>query len=361
VDLRGTGTSEPALICRDAIKRTRDLERCHEKWSAEIDLDSFRTQMIVSDLRYVLTELSLEKVSVYGVSYGTHVATEFTRSFPHMVEGLVLDSPLPRGVDVLSPLAKNAQWALNEVLLSCQKEGTCGPDLSLNRLAALVARLDQESQGAQYSGLQFLSQLSSRLYSPEVLRHLPYFILSAEKGDFRILKGLSDQLAGGRFAWGMHLSVQCAERFALTDAEKIERADSVVLPAFQPALSARDYASYCEIWKVRPEMALGPAAPIDVPTLVLSGRWDGVTPPEYARLAVRDLSHVRVVELPNLGHGAGMASCGSLWIRAFLDAPEKSLAELEVHCKRPESPYFLTTMPSEDSVQIMVAELLHTL
>ena len=60
----------------------------------------------------------------------------------------------------------------------------------------------------------------------------------------------------------------------------------------------------------------------DVPALLLTGRFDPVTPVEAARLVVRTLTRAYVVEFPTLGHGVwSQSACARRIGLAFLAAP----------------------------------------
>ena len=61
----------------------------------------------------------------------------------------------------------------------------------------------------------------------------------------------------------------------------------------------------------------------DIPTLVLAGEYDPVTPPEQSKHAAESLSHSTFVKFPGLGHGAVFASpeCPEIIFRAFLADP----------------------------------------
>lgn len=94
-------------------------------------------------------------------------------------------------------------------------------------------------------------------------------------------------------------------------------------PELAPAFSARGAFDVCRA-------AGHPAAPpaenrpveSDVPTLLLTGRLDPVTPSEWARLAARTLARSRVVLFPTLAHRAFSSSiCARRIGLAFVEAP----------------------------------------
>jgi hypothetical protein len=89
----------------------------------------------------------------------------------------------------------------------------------------------------------------------------------------------------------------------------------------------RDTASFldlCRKWNVP---ALGPAADVpvtaNVPTLLLSGEFDPITPPPFGRAAAETISPSYVFEFPAYGHGAMTSgNCPNTLINAFVRDPE---------------------------------------
>jgi pimeloyl-ACP methyl ester carboxylesterase len=59
----------------------------------------------------------------------------------------------------------------------------------------------------------------------------------------------------------------------------------------------------------------------DVPTLVMAGEFDPVTPPAWGRHAAETLSCAHFYEYPGVGHGASTQECGREMVRAFWDDP----------------------------------------
>ena len=61
----------------------------------------------------------------------------------------------------------------------------------------------------------------------------------------------------------------------------------------------------------------------DVPTLLLAGEFDPVTPPEWAETAARHLANAHLFVFPAVGHGVlDSHVCAADLVRAFLAAPQ---------------------------------------
>jgi hypothetical protein len=80
----------------------------------------------------------------------------------------------------------------------------------------------------------------------------------------------------------------------------------------------------------------------DVPTLVLSGEVDPITPPGWGESVARHLTAATHITMPATGHGVIGTPCGATLIRDFID--RGSTQGLDTSCvsqvKRP--PFFLT-------------------
>jgi pimeloyl-ACP methyl ester carboxylesterase len=60
-----------------------------------------------------------------------------------------------------------------------------------------------------------------------------------------------------------------------------------------------------------------------IPTLLLAGEFDPVTPPQWAYLAAQGLSHSYTFTFPGIGHGVlDSDTCASHLVRAFLADPQ---------------------------------------
>jgi hypothetical protein len=67
-----------------------------------------------------------------------------------------------------------------------------------------------------------------------------------------------------------------------------------------------------------------------VPTLILSGEVDPITPPSWGQRVAEHLSRSRHVVAPATGHGVVLTPCGMKMIREFIEAG--SAESLDVSC-----------------------------
>jgi hypothetical protein len=130
---------------------------------------------------------------------------------------------------------------------------------------------------------------------------------------------------------GMTLSVFCADDLiGRTEQEYLDK--RLALPEqlvnrSRPDLTAR-YGPFatCRMWSVKQaDPSVKQPLVSDIPTLVLEGEFDPVTPPEYGRLVASHLPNSTFYNFPNAGHNVvTTVECARQAARAFFDNPAKT-------------------------------------
>jgi len=298
IDQRGTGTSAPSLACPetdDATDETRGaaLEACRARVIASgHDPAAFTTANNAADIALARKALGYREWNLFGVSYGTRLALTVLRDHPEGIRSVVLSSVVPLEADLLGDLAGNAERAFQRVFASCAADAACvasHPDLEA-RFHDVVHALDttpgQITVGGEVYAIRgsdlvdFLFQL---LYDASSIAYVPLIIDDAIAGDFTIVASvLEGGGVGGSISYGMHLSAQCAEELPFTT---LATTGLDVDPLYRDVLLPTSYEADCLAWKVPAASAIENQPVVsDVPTLLISGGYDPVTPPEYAAL-----------------------------------------------------------------------------
>lgn len=334
VDQRGTGDSHP-LECephplgeslaarfeeRGAVEKVR---RCREGWDA--DVRHYTTPDAMEDLDEVRAALGYDKVNLWGVSYGTRAALVYMRQHPDRVRTAILDGVAPMSLYLPLNAPRDGQHALDLLLAHCEKDAACAkayPDLRA-RTEALLAKLEAEParvrvphpltgvpEDAVLSRSAFVSELFSQLYNPEMASLVPLMLDRAARGDWAPFVALSvgqSEAAGHTVSHGLYYAVVCAEDAPFYDAAAVEREAKGTW--FGPAMGLETLA-ICADWP-KASLPAGYREPVtsDVPTLLLSGELDPVTPPAWAEEAKRTLRHSLHVVVPGVGHNTVGADC----------------------------------------------------
>lgn len=344
VDQRGTGDSHP-LECEphpleaglaERFVDTGTVEKvraCREKWAA--DVRHYTTPIAMDDLDEVRAALGYDKVNLWGVSYGTRAALVYMRQHPERVRTAILDGVAPMSLYLPLNAPRDGQQALEKLLVHCEKDAACAkayPDLR-PRTEALLAKLAAQAASVRVphprtgvpedlvlSRRAFLSELFSLLYSPEVASLVPLMLDRAARDDWAPFVALSVGLSEGQrrtVSHGLYYAVVCSEDAPFFDRAAVER--EAKGSWFGPDMG-RETLAVCEGWP-RATLPQGYREPVasNVPTLLLSGELDPVTPPAWAEEAKRTLSRSLHVVVPGVGHNTLGADCARSLMAELLE------------------------------------------
>lgn len=376
LDQRGIGRSWPSLDCPEmeataarfagtpVIRedaRRRDIEAmlaCRDRLLAEgIDLAGYTSPEIARDVVDLATALRLPSVNLLATSFGTRVALIALRDAPERFRSAVLDGPFPPDASDYADRPRLTERVFRQLFEDCAADAACGrafPDLE-GQLQALVERLDAEpvvlggeGMGARrpvhVDGGTVIEALFNAFYDAFAVPEMPAAIARAARGDFGLLR----QWAGSPFAGDPYVAEGMA--YALKCRELVPFADPVAFTAavraHQPygALAERLLEWHlCPYWNARPIDPYERRPTVsDVPTLLLTGTYDPVTPPEWAYQAAGGLRRSVVLELRGASHAVlGSEPCTVELVEAFLADPEAG--DLGRFCTgRTQPPRFFT-------------------
>lgn len=359
VDQRGTGQSNP-LRCPDLetvskLGRMYDparVRRCRDELAQHADLSQYGTLNAVHDLEAVRVAMGFEKIDLTGLSYGTIVAQTYMREYPHNVRCAVLTGTVP--IDEKLPLhyARTADDVLQKLIDDCERDPQC--DASFPSLRGecrdLLASFDAGPLGAVYHDSldtrlvtlergPFCEALRTLLMTTPMQRRVPFLIHRAARGDFYPFFGVVSPDSGDAspFAEGMYLSVTCPEA---TQRISIDEIEIETAGTFAGRYRVEEQVGACNEWGLSPlsEEALTPVS-ASIPTLLIAGGMDYVTPVAWAQQVSSRLTDSRVVVIDYLGHFPdGVANMGCLddLIRAFLRAG--TTVGLDISCVETMTP-----------------------
>ena len=353
VDQRGTGKSNP-LECEsedDSLKAFNEpesagLERLKKCMAAyDADLSLYTTTIAMDDLDDVRAYLGYDRINIYGGSYGTRAGLVYMRQHGDRVRSAVLDGVAPTNMRLPLYFPRDAQRALDLLVKDCEGDERCRtayPNLG-QRIRDLMERLRRdpplvkvthprtgEIGEVRLEARLVANVIAGTLYSPMASALIPAVVARAEQNDFQGMLALATAGDGGEsnMSIGMQLSVICAEDAPRVTAEEADKESKGTLFG---EYVMRNQRLACEFW---PKGAVEPAfyEPVtsNIPTLVLSGEADPVTPPVWGEQIAKTLPASKHVVIPGTGHTAGGTGCGLRIIRNFID---KGTAEgLDTSC-----------------------------
>ena len=354
-DQRGTGYSQPRLDCPERSSITGTLlerglsaqgndqiildafRRCRDRLIGEgRDLTAYHSAASAADLKDLRLMLGYDKLNLYAVSYGTRLALTMMRDFPQAVRSAVLDSVYPLQVNLYTALAPNADRAFSVFFNRCASDPTCNasyPDLRavfyqlVDQLNANPVSLSagNSGQAVRLDGGLLIDVLFVGLYNPAVTASMPRMIYDVRQGDYDILRERLALYFDTSSAIGMQMSVQCAEEFPFNAPEEAYVVAQGLQPqvaAFYPA-SVQPLFAVCREWTgIKPDPHENVAVSSDIPTLILAGDYDPITPPDWGRMAAQNVSRAYFHEFAGHGHWVTRSSgCALSMALAFWNDP----------------------------------------
>lgn len=371
---RGTDHADPALLCRafsealGAADTAADpaivaaAAACRDDYAARgIDTAQYHSAASAADVEDLRRALGIDTWSLYGISYGTRLALTVARDYPGTVTSMVLDSVLPHTARYDDDSAANYRDALAAIAADCARQAPCAaafPDLGARYFAAVAAATTNPLVLEGDPGTPPLTVTAQdlgtivRLTSASDIAAGPLLMDAAARGDGRILRDrLGPGGSGGSdsspFAWGMRLSVWCSEALPFA-----VRADGdVPADSFAGLDSAVVDPAVCRAWGVPAKPPREVAATVsDVPTLLIAGEYDPLTPPRWAAEAAATLSRSRVVVVRAGTHSESTNwdgdGCAMTAAAGFLADPKGTLAAGDPPCLAARTaPEFLLEAP----------------
>ena len=323
IDQRGTGVTEPPMTCKSAT----ELPDCFAAIAEVTDPAAYTSKNNAKDIDLVRQALGYDEWNLLGISYGTRLGLTLLRDHPAGVRSVILDSVVPLEVDLYGEAATNGEASFEKTFAACAADAACAekyPD-SMAQLLGLVKTLNEEplrACGDEFSGDQIVNILFNLLYSPVAVGFVPRIVDDLAEGDSTLFEDAACDLGRVNFSLPMHLSIQCAEEAAFTSQETIAELDAEVRPELVPGLSGSSFLPVCTEWPVPKAPALeNQPVQSSLPTLVLSGFFDPITPPSYGEQVDQTLSASQYFLIQNESHGASLSACGLALMRAFLKAP----------------------------------------
>jgi pimeloyl-ACP methyl ester carboxylesterase len=356
IDQRGTGQSaslQCTEISEQALSDLADTQaqedqqtvyldriaNCLERVSATYDPTHFTSAILAKDTDAVRAALGYKQIDLYGSSYGTELAQFYMRDFGANIHAVVLDGAVAPWNNPLVVAPGNIEQSLNLLFSICQSDPACNkayPDLP-GQLKTALDKLSDKPITVNANSLEtndaypvamtrrkFLYTLSEMLTSGSLIVFVPMAISQAAQGGYIIPAGVEITLAehSNDVSTGLYYSVTCAEQVAFFNEELLKQYDNK--GTFSSVYDTPDLLTKsCNAWRSA-ELAASDVAPIksDIPTLILVGGFDPITPVSFAQETNKRLSKSQLVVLPYQSHGVIIGSkCAQNLFAQFLLAP----------------------------------------
>ena len=363
---RGTQYCEPALTCPEVDQffvlslglvldaaSTRSLHvaaarACYRRLAARgIDLGAYNTTENAADFADLRAALGIARWNVFGVSYGTNLALTLMRQHPEGIRSVTIDSVEPPEIVSVGAFWGNAREGFDNLFAACAAQPGCStrhPELP-QTFTRLVAELESGPLTTQVTlavdsppvtvvldGGALVNWLVDMAFATADYPKAPAWIEQLADGHpekiaaSRALPGV--RTPEGVIGYGLTLGVICSEWVPYEDESDVLTQGRLVFPDYPdsvlaPAVHFTYVFDDCRAWTVPKAPAAQRAATTStIPTLLLSGSFDAVTPPSWGEIASRTLPNSTVVIIPGVGHFVSSVSpCAQRVIASFLSDP----------------------------------------
>ena len=304
-DQRGTGYSKPNLGCFErlslpldvaptseaAIKELRENARgCVSYWRdiQRVDLTGYNTNESADDLEDLRKALGANQISLWSISYGTHLAFATMRRHPKSIHRAILAGT--EGPDHTYKLPSNIQKHLEELAAVIKADPQIGKDIPdfLGLMKSVFDRLDAQPETVEITDPRtklkvkvivnkFVMQyIVANNIGTTVTARFPALFYRASKGDFTNPAQVWLNQSRSEIGSAMSFMMDCASGQTAARRERIEREAKGTL---LEDIFNFPFPDICEEWKA-PDLGDTFRAPLrsDVPVLFISGTLDARTP-----------------------------------------------------------------------------------
>ncbi len=350
LEQRGNLYAEPSLDCDIFVlqEETEGKTHCLDSLlDRGIDLTRYTTASIVADLDALRRVLDYDEWNLYGGSYSTRLMLLSMSLHPQGIRSVVLQSVSPLNDTRYAHDPEHSARALQVMLDDCAADPACAaayPDLE-TQLFTLVSRLNADPVAVDFvrsdtgepvsvpvDGNTLLAWMVTDAfyepaYPPYKTAYLPLLIDQVERGNTDLLYAWRREelssLGESPFAWGLYFAVGCQDEAPLATPGHMA-SQAATYPELDGYLRHASELAICDAWDLpaAPPIVAGPVES-DIPTLILAGSYDPITPPEWSRSVAESLGHSYYFEFPAAGHNVGVDNpCVDSLMAAFLDDPE---------------------------------------
>ena len=304
-DQRGTGYSKPNLGCYERLAAPLDVapsremalselrtnaRGCIEYWRdvQRVDLTGYNTNESADDLEDLRKALGEKQISLWAISYGTHLALTTIRRHPQSIHRAILAGI--EGPDHTYKLPGNIQKHLEDLAAVIKADPELGKEIPdfLGLMKSVFDRLDAQPQTVEIVDTRtkqpvkvtvnkFVMQyIVANNIGTIVTATFPALFYRASKGDFinpaQVWLNTTRQSLGSAMSYMM----DCASG---QTAARRERIASEARATLLEDISNFPFPQICEEWKA-PDLGDQFRSPVTstVPVLFISGTLDARTP-----------------------------------------------------------------------------------
>lgn len=304
-DQRGINHSKPNLSCYDRLAMPLDVapsrqaalealragsRNCAAYWREvqRVDLNGYNSNESADDLEDLRKALGSNQISLWSISYGTHLAFATMRRHPKSIHRAILAGI--EGPDHTYKLPSNIQKHLEDLAAMIKADPEIGKEIPdfLGLMKSVFDRLDAQPESVEIVDPRtkqkvkvivnkFVMQfIVANNIGTTVTERFPALFYRASKGDFtnpaQVWLNQSRSILGNAMAF----MTDCASGQTAARRERIQREAKGML---LEDLFNFPFPDICDEWKA-PDLGDAFRSPLrsDVPVLFISGTLDARTP-----------------------------------------------------------------------------------
>lgn len=329
LDQRGVGMSTPNLNCQESFNAPPDkpLDRmeytriaqersrsCYKHWTEQgVDLTGYNTNENADDLEDLRIALDAKKISLLGISYGTHLSIAILKRHEKSIDRVILAGV--EGTDHTYKLPGNIQLQLEAIAREVKADMELSkhiPDL-LALMKRVLDKLERNPQTVEITDPQTkekvkvavgkfdLSYITAAAMgdSPSISQ-LPAIYYAMDKGDFTALAAQTLALRKRYIGSAMSYMMDCASGGSSARFKQIEDESKNTLLG---ATIDFPFPDVCTAWN-QSDLGEKFRAPVktSVPTLFISGTLDGRTPVSNAEEVRKGFSNSNHLIIERAAH-----------------------------------------------------------
>ena len=371
IDTRGTGRSKPALVCAEYNQLNQQLLRRNVSLVEELaqgydvaaqcfassvqansslDYRNFSTQKSAQDVRALMAQLDYQTWNILGVSYGTRLALEIAlqeQQTPQAVKlkSMVLDSVYPAGFGGVQTWPQVLDEGMQQFFNGCSAQQECIKKLNPSSAANVVSLEQHFVQALRHlqtnpmpltikrwdgeapvnfvvNDHRFLSAAFAAVYNPSDWPAIIDAINAVGSQRSDLLEPLVEPFINNSMTSDFNsltfTAVDCADNPVLSEAEY--KAALAKYPLLQEY--TRDQWRYQLCHRLPSDSPLVRAAP-QLPTLILAGALDPITPVSWAQSVNKQWPHSQLRVREKIAHSVlGSDVCLLEHLDEFFNQPE---------------------------------------
>lgn len=331
IDQRGTGLSRPNLMEPEFVHQLpweqpadradylAAFGQCVRECVAhcqrhQIDIGAFNTMESSHDLDLVRQSLGLDKIVLFGSSYGSHLGLAYLKEYWKHVDRAVLTKV--EGLDQTWKYPHSMQKVLERLSIECCQNSEYSqrlPDLQTTiaelcetlrteRVQVTIQDADQIDRVIILSEYELRMATASWIAESDGITQLPLRLVEFLDGDWRALAKFAQEQRRVSFQ-AMPLFMDCASGASRERIEQIEQERLDPRNVLQDGLTAPFFLESCRSCGA---IDLGDSyrtgSNCSVPILFVSGTLDVRTPPENVAAILANYPQAAHVVVHNAGH-----------------------------------------------------------